>query len=204
MYLCIYLSVCLFVCLSVYLSTYLSFYLSIYLSLFIYRPIYLASYLSIWPRVYLSILSIVYSVYSVYSVSVSLSLCLSTCLSIYLSIDLSMFVPERRQFCATSVKSGIWHFQNKALLRDFLTKWTFTASKRNTARLPPLLNLTASKAKQSCDTSFKNGKLSADPTALYQCGLCFFSHSMRLKYCACQEKSEARSYEVLHLSCTIT
>ena len=85
-----------------------------------------------------------------------------------------MFVPERRQFCTTSVKSGNWHFQNKALLRDFLTKWTFTASKQNTARLPPLLNLTASKAKQSCETSLKNGKLSADPTALYQCVFLFF------------------------------
>ena len=41
--------------------------------------------------------------------------------------------------------------------------------------------------KQFCETSFKNGKLSAELTASYQCVLRFF-HSTRLKYCACHEK----------------
>ena len=44
-----------------------------------------------------------------------------------------------------------------------------------------------------------NGKLSAELTASYQCVLRFF-HSTCLKYCACHVKTDARSYEVLHLS----
>ena len=41
--------------------------------------------------------------------------------------------------------------------------------------------------KQFCETSFKNGKLSAELTASCQCVLLFF-HSTCLKYCACHEK----------------
>ena len=41
--------------------------------------------------------------------------------------------------------------------------------------------------KQFCETSFKNGKLSAELTASYQCVLRFF-HFTCLKYCACHEK----------------
>ena len=37
------------------------------------------------------------------------------------------------------------------------------------------------------ETSFKNGKLSAELTASHQCALRFF-HSTCLKYCACHEK----------------
>ena len=47
--------------------------------------------------------------------------------------------------------------------------------------------MTTSKAKQFCETSFKNGKLSAELTASYQCVLRFFQ-STCLKYCACHEK----------------
>ena len=43
------------------------------------------------------------------------------------------------------------------------------------------------KTKQFCETSFKNGKLSAALTASYQCVLRFF-YSTSLKYCACHEK----------------
>ena len=59
--------------------------------------------------------------------------------------------------------------------------------------------MTTSKTKQFWETSFKNRKLSAALTASYQCVLRFF-HSTCLKYCACHEKIDARSYEVLHLS----
>ena len=51
----------------------------------------------------------------------------------------------------------------------------------------PTYLLTTSKTKQFCETSFKNGKLSAELTASYHCVL-RFSQSTCLKYCACHEK----------------
>ena len=47
--------------------------------------------------------------------------------------------------------------------------------------------LTTSKTKQSCETSFKNGQLSAELTASYQSVLRFFDPTC-LNYCACHEK----------------
>ena len=47
--------------------------------------------------------------------------------------------------------------------------------------------MTTSKTKQFCETSFNNGKLSAELTASYQCFLRFF-RSICLNYCACHEK----------------
>ena len=74
------------------------------------------------------------------------------------------------------------------MLRDFLNFCTWQHQKRkNSARLPQFSKLTTSKTKQFCETSFKNGKLSAELTASYQCVLRFF-HSTCLKYCACHEK----------------
>ena len=61
--------------------------------------------------------------------------------------------------------------ENEAILRDFLI----------------FFKLTTSKAKQFCETSFKNGKLSAELTASYQCVLRFFQ-STCLNYCVCHEK----------------
>ena len=58
---------------------------------------------------------------------------------------------------------------------------------RNSARLPQFSKLRTSKTTQFCETSFKNGKLSAELTASYQCVLRFF-FSICLKYCACHEK----------------
>ena len=61
--------------------------------------------------------------------------------------------------------------KNKAILRDFLNFRSWQHQKRsNSARLPS-----------------KNGKLSAELTASYQCVLRFF-HSICLKYCPCHEK----------------
>ena len=62
-------------------------------------------------------------------------------------------------------------------------------SKRSySARLPHFFRLTTPKTKRFCETSFKNGKLSAKPTAFcQQCVLRFF-HSTCPKYCACHEK----------------
>ena len=60
----------------------------------------------------------------------------------------------------------------------------------NSAGRPHFSKLTTSKTKEFCETSFKifkNGKLSAELTASYQCVLRLF-HSTCLKYCACHEK----------------
>ena len=61
--------------------------------------------------------------------------------------------------------------KSEAILQDFLFALRFTTSK----------------TKQFCETSFKNGKLSAELTAWCQCVSWFFQ-STCLKYCACHEK----------------
>ena len=60
--------------------------------------------------------------------------------------------------------------------------------------------LTTSKTKQFCETSFRNGTLTAELTASYQCVLRFFPLHLS-KVLRLPRKSEARSHEVLHLSC---
>ena len=156
-------------------------FLSLSLSLTIYLPTYLCIYLSIDLPINLSICL---SIYLSISLSVSLSLSLSVCLSVYLSVYLHAWEAILRDF----LKFWTWQHQkrsNSARLPQFLN---LTTSKRsNSARLPHFSKLTTSKTKQFCETSFKNGKLSAELTASYQCVLWFF-HSTCLKYCACHEK----------------
>ena len=78
--------------------------------------------------------------------------------------------------------------QNETILRDVFIFWTWQHPKRsNSARLPHFSKFKTSKTKEFCETSFKNGKLSAELTASYQCVLRFF-YSTSLKYCACHEK----------------
>ena len=130
------------------------------LSLTTYLPTYLCIYLSIY-------------------LSIDLSIYLSIALSIYLSIHLSISL-------SLSVCLSICKLENEAILRDFLSFWTWQHQKRsNSARLPNFLQ--HQKTKQFCETSFKNGKLSAELTASYQCILRFFD-STCLNYCACHEK----------------
>ena len=175
-YLSTYLPIYLFY-LSIYLSIYLFFFLSFYLS-----SIYLSFFLSIYRSIYLSIY-----------LSLSLSVCLSICLSASLKTKL---------FCETSSVFELDNLKkNAAIQRDLLNVCTWQRQKRsNSARLPQFLNLTTSKTKQFCEASFKNGKLSAELTASYQCVLRFF-HSTCLNYwLRLPRKSDARSYEVLHLS----
>ena len=108
------------------------------------------------------------------------SVCLSVCLPAWLAgwLAVCLFVSlKTQQFYETST----WQHQKRS----------------NSARFPQFLNLTTSKTKQFCETSFKNGKLSAEPTASCQCVLQFFQ-SMSLQCCACHEK--VKPYEVLHLS----
>ena len=139
-------------------------YLSVYLSF--YLSVYLSIDLSICRSIYLSIDLSIY-IYIYISLSLSRSVCLSVCLSIYLSI------------CK---------LENFAILRDFLILSSWQHQKRSaSARLTHFLKLTTSKTKQFCETSFKNGKLSAELTASYQCVLQFFQSTCR-KYCACHEK----------------
>ena len=125
-------------------------------------------------------------------VAICLSLCLSIYLSVYLSIFLlylSIYLPiylfsylaiclcarlKTKLFCETSAIFEVENIQNGANLRDF---FNFGGSQHHTT----------SKTKQFCETPFKNGKLSAELTAMYQCVLRFF-HSTCLKYCACHEK----------------
>ena len=135
----------------------------------VYLSIYLSTYLSTYLPIYLS-----------------------TYLPIYLSIYLSTCKLETKLFCETSSVFELDNIKNAAILRDFpifeQTSKTKTTSKLNkSARHPQFSKLTTSKTKQFCETSFKNGKLSAELTALYQCVL-FFFHSICLKYCACHEK----------------
>ena len=124
-------------------------------------------------------LSLSLIIYLPTSRSICLSVCLSTCLSASLKTKL---------FCETSSLFEVDNIKNDAILRHFFIFWTRQHPKRsNSARLIQFLNLTTSKTKQFCETSFKNEKLSAELTASYQCVLRFF-HSICLKYCACHEK----------------
>ena len=215
-YLSIYLSICLSVylssCLSIYLSFFLSFYPSIYLSIYlaIYLSIYLSSYLSIFLSIYLFV-----------------------CLSIYLSFCklgkqsysarrpqvLNLTTSKTQQFCETSSMFELDNIINEAILRDFFIFQSWQHQKRsNSARLPQFLNLITSKTKQSCESSFfevdncknetilrdvpQKWKVECRADGLVPMRFAIFpvhlSEVLRLP-----RKSDARSYEVLHLSCKI-
>ena len=165
----------------------------------IYLPIYLSTYLS-YSILFYPILS--YPILSYLPSYPILSYPILSYPSIYLFVCLSVCLPaslKTQQFCETSSALELENIKSAAILRDFLNFWTWQHQNRNnSARLPHFLKLTTKKM-QFCETSFKNGKLCAELTASYQCVLRFF-HSTCLKYCACHEKSDARSYEVLHLS----
>ena len=117
------------------------------------------------------------------------------CLSVCLPVRLSICKLEN----AAILRDG--NIQNEAILRDFLNFLTRHHPKRsNSARIPHFSNLTISKTKQFCETSFKNGKLHAELTARYQWVLRFF-HSI------CQglrlpRKTNAKS--VIHSAAPVT
>ena len=137
----------------------------------------LSIYLSIYISVYLFVFLFIY-------LSIYLTIYLSICLSIYLQIW------NRSYSARLPTIFEIDNIKNAAILRDFLNFWTWQRQKRSfSARLPQFFKLTTSKAKQFSETSFNDGKLSAELTASYQCVLQFFSKVLRLR------KSEARSYE---------
>ena len=120
----------------------------------------------------------------------SCSCCSCNCLSIYLASYLSAYLQawKRSYFARLPYFFELGNVKNETIQRDFLNFRTWQHQKRNkSARLPHFSKLTTSKTKQFCETSFKNGKLSAELTASYQSVLQFF-HSTCLKYCACHEK----------------
>ena len=123
------------------------------------------------------------------SICLTKYLYLSVCLSVWLAICLSASL-KTKLFCETSSILELDNVKkkNETILRDFLIFWTWQHQKRNkSARLLHFSNLTTSETKQFCETSFKNGKLSAKPAASYQCVL-RFSRSTCPKHCACHEK----------------
>ena len=139
---------------------------------------------------------LVYLIYLIYLLtyrSIYLSVCLSICLSIC-KLEVAAILRDFLSFEFDNIK-------NAAIHRDFLVFCTWQHQKQsNSSRLPHFLKLTASKTKQFCDTSFENGKLSAELTALCQCVLRFFQ-STCLKYCEwCQVIRSAAPATQKHLS----
>ena len=131
-YLSTYLSICLSVCQSVYLSIYRSIDLSISLSL--YLSISLSLSLSVSLSVYLS---------------VYLSIYLSTHLSIYLFIYLSTYLPIYLSISLSLIYLSI----DRSIHRSIYLPVDLQAWKHNySARRPQVLNLTASKTQQVCET----------------------------------------------------
>ena len=100
---------------------------------------------------------------------------------VYLSICLSASL-KTKLFCETSSVFELDNIKNGAILREI-----FELDNVTNETILRVSQLTTSKTKQFCETSFQNGKLSAELTASYQCVLRFF-HSTCLKYCACHEK----------------
>ena len=220
MYLCIYVSMYLCIYVSIYLSIYLSFYLSIYLihrsNLSIYLSVCLSVSLSLCLSIYLSIcLFVCLSVCLSISLSLARSLppSLSVCLSAYLEawkpsysarfLHFSKLTTSKtQQFCVTSsfvkvdnIKNEAllrdflifrsWQHQKRRILRDFFIIWTGQHPKRsNSARLLQVLNVTASKTKRA--NSFVPMR--------------FDSPVHLSKVLPLLRKSDAKSYEVLHLS----
>ena len=208
-YLSTYLSIYLSICLSVYLSICLSVYLSIHLSIHpsIYLSIYLSLSLSLSLSVYLS---------TCLSASLKTKLFRETSSGFELDNiengailrDFNVWTWQRqkqsnfarclyfskltksktKQFSETSSLFELNNVKNETIVRDFFIFQTWQRQKRsNSARILQFWNLTTSKTKQFCETSFKNGKLHATLTASYQCVLRFFQ-STCLNYCACHEK----------------
>ena len=148
--------------------------------------------------------------------SIYLSVCLSVYLSTYLSICLSIYLSVCLPVCL-SVYLQAWKRSNSARLPQF---WTWQRQKRrnNSARLPQLLNLTTSKTRHFCETSsifeldnIKNKAILLNFLQKWKVASCVQRWRPRTNEFAIfpihlstllrlPRKSDARSYEVLHLS----
>ena len=210
-YLPIYLSICLSICLSIYLL-YLCFCLSVHLSicpsvhLSIHPPIHPSTHPPIHPSTHPPIHpsthppihppthpSIHPSLRVYLSICPSIS-CNAPCLSIHLSIypclHLSIYPSIQKSKLAAPKRSKSARF----------TKCKLTAPKRrSSAGLSQFLRLTASKTKQFCETSFKKWKVACRADGLVPMHFAIFPVHLS-KLLRLPRKSDARSYEVLHLS----
>ena len=133
-----YLSICLYI----HLSICLSFYLSVFLSFLIFLPIYLSVYLPISLSLSIS------SSMSIMSIFVSASISIFLHLSIYRSV----YLTEMKHFCDVSQFLKLTKSKTK---RDFLNFRSWQHQKRSkSARLLQFVNLTTSRTKQFCETSW--------------------------------------------------
>ena len=169
---------CLSICLSFYL--YVSFNVSFYclsMCLSVYLCVCLSVYLSDYRSIWLS----------------NLSVCRSVCLSVCPSV--------RPSVCRPSVR-----LSEEGILPEFLEKWQVTDPKRNHCAKPPNFG-TCGRQKEAILRDFLNFGLSTSKTTTWKVvcranGLVpmalrfFYPISLRLP-----RQREARSYEVLHLSC---
>ena len=182
--------------LSIYLSIYLSTYLSISLSL------YLSISLSLYPSIALSLYLSIYLF----------------CLSIYLPVYLQAWKPsysarclqcsklttsKTKQFCETSSMFELDNVKKEAILRDlFIFKVDNiknAAIQRDFLNFCIWLHLTTSKSKQFCETFFKQWKVQCSADSLVPMRFAIFPLHLS-KVLRLPRKSDARSYEVLHLS----
>ena len=152
------------------------------LQLFIYLSIYISVYLSVYLFISLSV-----------CLSVYLAIFPSICLSIYLSVYVQAW--KRSNSARFPQFFELDNIQNAAIVRNFLNFRTWQRQKRsNSARLPQFSRWTTSKTKQFCETSFKNGKLSAELmawTSLLYCAChatCIFADALDMSH-ACQSFS---------------
>ena len=144
---------------------------------------------------------VVVAVYRFIYLFVCLFICLSICLSLYLSVSLqarersssarlpeflNLIVLKTQQFSEMFLIFELDNVKNEAALRE------------------PFFKLITSKTKQFCETSFKNAKLRAElcraDGLVPMCFAIFLLHLFKLL--RLPRKTDARSYELLHLSHT--
>ena len=136
-------------------------------------------------------------------------------LSIYRSIDLSLSLICRSNYLSAYL--SICKLENEATLRDLLSFQTWQQQKHsNSARLPQFLHLTTSKTKHFCETSYlllssqhqkrrilrdvlQKWKVACRADGLVPMRFAIFPVHLS-KLLRLPRKSDARSYEVLHLS----
>ena len=171
--------------------------LSFFLSLSDYQPTYLPIYLSMYLSIYLSVyLSIHPSIY--------LSFCQAIHISIYL-FPLPSWLCARRFSESTFSRICIFSLLTLSLLFFSLLIFLFSLplpcfpltrlpqfftwqlqTQKKSRKKSARLKVTTSRTNDFCETSSKNGKISAALTPSCQFVLRFFC-STSLKYCACHE-----------------
>ena len=162
----------------------MSIYLSFYFSLS--RSIHFLVYLSVFPVVFRSIhLSNCLSAMS-YPIHLSTHSCHP---SVYLVLHLSIENDKIRQGFLNVLTSQHRKCSNSPRCRQYSLTWQ-RQKQSNSARLPPVSKLATSKPKPFCETSFRNGKLSAELTVSVKCCTCHAKvMTGHTKCCTCHAKS---------------